>query len=147
VFERTATGWGWGEHAEVYRLVEQTNPRGLIGATVLRCVFTLNRNRREDPARQRRVAPRFAEAFGCGEEQMLERVGDWRLGGPAALTGLLEAAGRADVARVARLIDGGHADSWVGRLPARRLGRGAVRSGPLAAMLPVVPVIQGSSTV
>lgn len=144
VYDKVVYGWAWGGHADVLRLIKDTVPRGPLSRTVLRGAFLVNRDKRDDRSRHDEVTARFAEVLGTHEDPVFARIRDWHGGGPAALAALFDAADRADVAKVVRLVDAGHADSWLARLPDGSGGRKAVRNGPLATVLPVVPVTQGT---
>lgn len=144
VYDKTVYGWSWGGHRDVLRLIEATGPKGAAGRTVLRGVFLVSPDKRDQRSRHDEVVARFAETLDVAEQALFERVRDWQAGGPPALAALFEAAGRPDVAQVASLVDAGHADSWLAKLPADD-SRRAVRDAPLATVLPVVPVTQGTA--
>ncbi|AHI00412.1 hypothetical protein KALB_7054 [Kutzneria albida DSM 43870] len=142
VYDKIVYGWSWGGHAQVLALIDQTVARGPVSRAVLHGQFLVNRDKREDRSRHDLVTARFAESLGAAEDPVFQRVRDWQTGGPDELAALFETAGKSDVAKVVRLVQAGTADSWLAKLP--EAGRKAVRTGPLATVLPVVPVTQGS---
>jgi hypothetical protein len=142
IYEKALYGWAWGAHHDVLKLLEATNPRGAAARIILRAMFLVNSDKRDQRSRHDVVARRFGETLDTADQAMVERVQDWPSGGPQALAALFTAAGREDVAQVASLVDAGHADSWLAKLPADA-SRKAVREAPLNTVLPVVPVTQG----
>jgi hypothetical protein len=144
VYDKAVYGWAWGARRDVLRLIAATGPKGAAGRTVLRGVFLVSPDRRDQRGRHDEVVGRFAETLDAAEQALFDRIRDWQAGGPAALAALFEAAQRPEVAQVASLVDAGHADSWLAKLPADD-SRRAVRDAPLATVLPVVPVTQGTA--
>jgi hypothetical protein len=142
IYEKSLYGWAWGTHRDVLRLLEATNPRGGAARILLRGMFLVNSDKRDQRSRHDAVARHFGETLDAADQAMLQRVQDWPAGGPPALATLFTAAGRDDVAQVASLVDAGHADAWLAKLPAEA-SRKAVKEAPLNTVLPVVPVTQG----
>jgi hypothetical protein len=142
IYEKSLYGWAWGAHRDVLRLLEATNPRGGAARILLRGMFLVNSDKRDQRSRHDAVARYFGETLDAADQAMLQRVQDWPAGGPPALAALFTAAGRDDVAQVASLVDAGHADAWLAKLPAEA-SRKAVKEAPLNTVLPVVPVTQG----
>jgi hypothetical protein len=142
IYEKSLYGWAWGTHRDVLRLLEATNPRGGAARILLRGMFLVNSDKRDQRSRHDAVARYFGETLDAADQAMLQRVQDWPAGGPPALAALFTAAGRDDVAQVASLVDAGHADAWLAKLPAEA-SRKAVKEAPLNTVLPVVPVTQG----
>ena len=142
IYEKSLYGWAWGAHRDVLRLLEATNPRGGAARILLRGMFLVNSDKRDQRSRHDAVARYFGETLDAADQAMLQRVQDWPAGGPPALVALFTAAGRDDVAQVASLVDAGHADAWLAKLPAEA-SRKAVKEAPLNTVLPVVPVTQG----
>jgi hypothetical protein len=142
IYDKALYGWAWGAHRDVLGLLQATNPRGPAARLLLRGMFLLHSDKRDQRSRHDAVARRFGETLDGADLAMVERVQDWPSGGPQALAALFTAAGRDDVAQVASLVDAGHADAWLAKLPADASHR-AVREAPLNTVLPVVPVTQG----
>lgn len=142
IYDKALYGWAWGAHRDVLKLLEATNPRGGVARILLRGMFLVHSDKRDQRSRHDAVARRFGETLDAADQAMLERVQDWPSGGPQALAALFTAAGRDDVALVASLVDAGHADAWLAKLPSDA-SRKAVKEAPLNTVLPVVPVTQG----
>jgi hypothetical protein len=142
IYEKSLYGWAWGAHRDVLGLLEATNPRGGAARVLLRTMFLVNSDKRDQRSRHDAVARHFGETLDAADQEMLKRVQDWPAGGPSALAALFTSAGRDDVAQVASLVDAGHADAWLAKLPAEA-SRKAVKEAPLNTVLPVVPVTQG----
>jgi hypothetical protein len=142
IYEKSLYGWAWGAHRDVLGLLEATNPRGGAARLLLRATFLINSDKRDQRSRHDAVARHFGETLDAADQAMLKRVQDWPGGGPSALAALFTAAGRDDVAQVASLVDAGHADAWLAKLPAEA-SRKVVKEAPLNTVLPVVPVTQG----
>jgi hypothetical protein len=142
IYEKSLYGWAWGAHRDVLGLLAATNPRGGVARLLLRVTFLVNSDKRDQRSRHDAVARYFGETLDAADQAMLKRVQDWPTGGPAALGALFTAAGRDDVAQVASLVDAGHADAWLAKLPAEA-SRKTVKEAPLNTVLPVVPVTQG----
>jgi hypothetical protein len=142
IYEKSLYGWAWGAHRDVLRLLEATNPRGGAARILLRGMFLVNSDKRDQRSRHDAVARYFGETLDAADQAMLLRVQDWPSGGPQALAALFTAAGRDDVAQVASLVDAGHADAWLAKLPTEA-SRKVVKEAPLNTVLPVVPVTQG----
>jgi hypothetical protein len=144
IYDKALYGWAWGAHRDVLNLLAATNPRGAAARVLLRAMFLVNSDKRDQRNRHDAVAARFGETLDAADLAMLERVRDWQSGGLNALSALFTAAGRDDVAQVAALVDAGHANSWLAKLPADG-SRRTVRDAPLNTVLPVVPVTQGTA--
>lgn len=142
IYDKALYGWAWGAHRDVLKLLEATNPGGGPARILLRAMFVFNSDKRDQRSRHDAVARRFGETLDAADRAMVERVQDWSSGGPQALAALFTAAGRDDVAQVASLVDAGHADSWLAKLPTDA-SRKVVKEAPLNTVLPVVPVTQG----
>ena len=142
IYEKALYGWAWGAHRDVLTLLEATNPRGGAARVLLRGMFLVNSDKRDQRSRHDAVARHLGETLDAADQAMLHRVQDWSSGGPQALAALFAAAGREDVAQVASLVDAGHADAWLAKLPAEA-SRKTVKDAPLNTVLPVVPVTQG----
>jgi len=142
IYDKALYGWAWGPHRDVLTLLRATNPSGPAARLLLRGMFLLHSDKRDQRSRHDAVAQRFGETLDAADRAMVERVQDWPSGGPQALAALFTAAGRDDVAQVASLVDAGHADAWLAKLPSDA-SRKVVREAPLNTVLPVVPVTQG----
>jgi hypothetical protein len=130
----TVHGWHWGSRRA-----------GLVDAPVRNA---LRGDRRARPDDQERSVTALSAALAAPPEQVAALVADWRTGGPDTATALFAAAGLADTAKVAGLVQAGQADRWLTQLPRpprRWWGRrpGLAAGQPINAVLPVVPVTQG----